>query len=336
MGKIDTDKISLVSQVIMFVGLLALLPLGLLPALLAGLLVYNIVVFGALRLGCLGVLPRMARATLLTLISLVVGALFVLGGMKFFSFINGDSESIVGVIQQMAIAVNSAQKSMPDWAQTYIPSDMDDWQRRFHAWLMTNAKTLSLFGRDAGMFLVHIVFGIIIGGMAALCVTTVDSKAPLTRAFEERTSYLNLAFRRIVFSQIRISALNTFLTGLFLAVFMPLVGYHLPLVKTMILVTFVVGLMPIIGNIISNTMIFLIALGVAPGAALAALIFLIVIHKLEYFVNAKIIGTRINAHAWELLISMLIMDAAFGTGGLVAAPIYYAYLKDELTGKKLI
>ncbi len=30
------------------------------------------------------------------------------------------------------------------------------------------------------------------------------------------------------------------------------------------------------------------------------------------------------------------MDAAFGIAGLVAAPIYYAYLKDELAHKKLI
>jgi hypothetical protein len=28
---------------------------------------------------------------------------------------------------------------------------------------------------------------------------------------------------------------------------------------------------------------------------------------------------------------MLVMEAAFGFGGVAAAPIYYAYLKDELT-----
>jgi len=27
---------------------------------------------------------------------------------------------------------------------------------------------------------------------------------------------------------------------------------------------------------------------------------------------------------------MLLMEAAFGIAGLIAAPIYYAYLKDEL------
>jgi predicted PurR-regulated permease PerM len=69
---------------------------------------------------------------------------------------------------------------------------------------------------------------------------------------------------------------------------------------------------------------------------LASLAYLVVIHKLEYFLNARIVGGRISARSWELLIAMLTMEAAFGMGGLVAAPIYYAYLKNELRAAKLI
>jgi predicted PurR-regulated permease PerM len=53
-------------------------------------------------------------------------------------------------------------------------------------------------------------------------------------------------------------------------------------------------------------------------------------------VNARIIGTRIKAWAWELLLAMLVMEAWFGVPGLIAAPIYYAYVKDELMMRKLI
>jgi len=67
-----------------------------------------------------------------------------------------------------------------------------------------------------------------------------------------------------------------------------------------------------------------------------SLIYLVLIHKLEYFLNARIIGARIEARAWELLIAMLIMEAAFGIPGLVAAPIYYAYLKTELRAEGLV
>jgi predicted PurR-regulated permease PerM len=70
--------------------------------------------------------------------------------------------------------------------------------------------------------------------------------------------------------------------------------------------------------------------------AIASLAFLVVIHKLEYFLNAKIVGARIRARAWELLVAMLVMESVFGIAGLVAAPIYYAYLKDELAARGLI
>jgi predicted PurR-regulated permease PerM len=46
--------------------------------------------------------------------------------------------------------------------------------------------------------------------------------------------------------------------------------------------------------------------------------------------NAKIIGTQINAKAWELLITILVMEALFGIPGLVAGPVFYACLKIEL------
>jgi len=69
--------------------------------------------------------------------------------------------------------------------------------------------------------------------------------------------------------------------------------------------------------------------------AMASLAYLVVIHKLEYFLNARIVGTRIHAAAWELLVAMVLMEAAFGINGLIAAPIYYAYLKDELSARGL-
>lgn len=106
--------------------------------------------------------------------------------------------------------------------------------------------------------------------------------------------------------------------------------------KTLIIITFIAGLLPIIGNLISNTVIVTVSLSESVLVALGSLTFLVVIHKLEYFLNARIIGSHIRARAWELLIAMLIMEAAFGITGLVAAPIYYAYLKDELRARGLI
>jgi predicted PurR-regulated permease PerM len=177
----------------------------------------------------------------------------------------------------------------------------------------------------------------VIGGLVALQQARPSRRsAPLTRALGERTLRFGKAFRRIVFAQVRISLLNTVLTAIYLLVLLPLGGIQLPLVKTMIAVTFIAGLLPVIGNLISNTVIVTLSLSHSLAAATGSLAFLVVIHKLEYFVNARIVGTEIRASAWEILVAMLVMEAAFGLPGVVAAPIYYGYLKNELSARGLV
>ncbi len=332
----DNHRITLTSYIFAVAALLGILWLGLLPALIGGLLVYNIVIFGAHRLAHVGVIPYTGKIILLLLIALVTITAFVVGGIAFASYITDGPESFGVLMQRMADVVTTGREYLPLWMHEYLPANIDEWQATAASWLRQNASLFSIVGMDTGLIVIHLIVGMIIGGMIALHPVAPSRRAPLAHALAERAATLGIAFRNIVFSQVRISALNTALTGIFLAFIMPALGYELPLVKTMIAVTFVVGLMPIIGNIISNTIIFLIALSVSSVAAIGALIFLIVIHKLEYFVNARIIGTRIRARAWELLIAFLVMDAAFGIPGLIVAPIYYAYLKDELNARKLI
>ncbi|MFH3862652.1 AI-2E family transporter, partial [Acinetobacter nosocomialis] len=110
----------------------------------------------------------------------------------------------------------------------------------------------------------------------------------------------------------------------------------LPFAKTLTILTFMFGLIPILGNLISNTLTFIAALTISLGLAGVALLYLVLVHKLEYFINAKIIGHKINANAWEILLAMLIFESIFGLSGLIAAPIFYAYLKLELKDARLI
>ncbi|HPU57156.1 MAG TPA: AI-2E family transporter, partial [Verrucomicrobiota bacterium] len=138
------------------------------------------------------------------------------------------------------------------------------------------------------------------------------------------------SFSRVIGAQIAISAINAVLTAIYL------VWNGFPWVMVLIFLTFLCGLLPIIGNIISNTLIVGVAFTISPSMALWSLVFLVVIHKLEYFLNARIVGSMIRAKAWELLCAMLVMESAFGLAGLVIAPICYAWLKDELSQRGLI
>jgi len=75
---------------------------------------------------------------------------------------------------------------------------------------------------------------------------------------------------------------------------------------------------------------------VSPVVGLACMMFLIAIHKSEIFINAKVIGKRTGTSTWELLAAMFVGEAIFGLPGLVAAPLFYAYAKQELQVAKLI
>ncbi|NTS33042.1 AI-2E family transporter [Phyllobacterium sp. BT25] len=334
---LTANRLTIASYVLSFIALIAVLELGLLSALLAGLLVYNVVHLSAPLLGRAGVDGRIAKTVALALLALVFILLIVAAVLGGVAFLSDGSEGIASLFKKMAEIIDTAQVHLPSWARDYFPSNLEELESVAAVWLREHAGQLQLVGREFGVLLIRIIIGMIIGGMVALSsVAPSRQLGPLAIALTDRIDHFSDAFRNIVFSQLRISALNTFFTGIFLVLILPSFGVELPLVKTMIAVTFIAGLLPVIGNLISNTVIVIVALSVSLFAALGSLAFLIVIHKLEYFLNAKIIGSRIKARAWELLLAMIVLEAWYGIAGLIAAPIYYAYLKDELKFRQLI
>ena len=201
-------------------------------------------------------------------------------------------------------------------------------------WLREHAAELQVIGKETGHTLAHVLIGMVIGALVSLReVQHGHIGGPLARGIARSAALLADAFRRVVFAQVRIAALNAVFTGIYLLIVLPALGVHLPFAKTMVAVTFVAGLLPIIGNLISNASIVVISLSQSPQIAGISLAFLVIIHKLEYFMNARIVGSQINASAWELLIAMLVMEASFGIPGVIAAPIFYAYLKTELAAR---
>ncbi|HEY4271487.1 MAG TPA: AI-2E family transporter [Candidatus Udaeobacter sp.] len=132
------------------------------------------------------------------------------------------------------------------------------------------------------------------------------------------------SFATVMGAQITISLINTALTAIFLlAAQMP----HAPL---LIATTFLCGLVPIAGNLVSNTIIAFVALTVSLKLAISALVFLVVIHKLEYLLNSKIIGDRIRNPVWLTLIALILGERLMGVPGLILAPVVLNYLRVEM------
>ena len=334
----DSSSASRIASYVLAAAMLLLvLGLHMLPALLAGLLVYELVQAMTPLLGQ-RISGDRARVLVVTVLgAIVVGLLIllVLGVISFFRNEIGNPELLWQ--QQLMPLVEKARQQLPAVLVDHLPDSVDDLRVGAAELARKHAGTLQLAGKEAVRLFVHILIGLVLGAIIALSHTRpAHQVGPLSAALGLRCRRLAAAFHNIVFAQVKISLINTVFTAIFLLGVLPLLGIHVPLAKTLVVVTLIVGLLPVVGNLLSNTAITIAALSVSLGVGIAALGFLLLIHKLEYFLNARIVGTQINARAWELLMAMLLMEAAFGLAGLIAAPIYYAYLKSELEAERLI
>ncbi len=136
------------------------------------------------------------------------------------------------------------------------------------------------------------------------------------------------SFSRVIGAQIIVSTINTAITGAFLL----WNGY--PYVAVIAALTFLCGLLPIVGNVLSNTLIVFVGFTISPRMALVALIFLMVIHKLEYFLNSKIVGDRIRNPMWLTLLGLVLGEKLMGVPGMVLAPVVLHYIKVEASQNK--
>ncbi|EPJ2807206.1 AI-2E family transporter [Pseudomonas putida] len=329
-------QITLASLIIVMAGLLLALPLKLLPSLLAGLLVFELVNMLTPRLQPLLAGQRARWLAVALLGTLVVSTLTLLIAGAF-SFLLHEAENPGASLDKFMALVERARGQLPPFIEGYLPASAAEFKVAIGDWIKSHLSDLQLVGKGMAHMFVTLLIGMILGAIIALQrIPDVSRRKPLAAALFERLNLLGKAFRNIVFAQIKISLLNTAFTGIFLAVVMPLFGVHLPLTKTLIVLTFLLGLLPVIGNLMSNTLITIVGLSLSIWVAAAALGYLIVIHKVEYFLNARIVGGQISAKAWELLLAMLVFEAAFGLPGVVAGPIYYAYLKSELKRAELV
>lgn len=145
----------------------------------------------------------------------------------------------------------------------------------------------------------------------------------------QRFRLLYRGFVTVMGAQIVISAVNTILTAIFVLVL------HLPYAVVVIGVTFLCGLVPVVGNLVSNTIVVGIGFTISPKTALLALVFLVLIHKLEYFLNSKVVGWRIRNPLWLTLLGLVVGERLLGIPGLILAPVVLYYIKLEAAAIKV-
>jgi predicted PurR-regulated permease PerM len=57
----------------------------------------------------------------------------------------------------------------------------------------------------------------------------------------------------------------------------------------------------------------------------------VVVHKLEYFLNSKIIGARIRNPIWLTLFGLIVGEKLMGVPGMILSPVVLNYLRVEMS-----
>jgi predicted PurR-regulated permease PerM len=252
-----------------------------------------------------------------------------------------------------AYFTRAAVKALPEAAEHSIPSasawaeareiplpftDFESLKTLLINSLKEEAHYLSNVARMAGNTGTALLF-ILIGIVAAVSLffnsqidlyrrshpTKNNLYSVLSKQVAQRFRDFYRSFATVMGAQITISLINTALTALFVVII------RLPYIPLVIAVTFLCGLLPIVGNLISNVIIVGLAFTISLKAALIALGFLVAIHKLEYFLNSKIIGDRIRNPIWLTLLGLIIGERLMGIPGMVLAPVVLNYLRLELS-----
>lgn len=195
------------------------------------------------------------------------------------------------------------------------------------------------FARAMTIQLVYLIMGVVVSISLFLNHKLDFDSFPIARrnnlyaqtATEIRSRFQTFfkSFAQVMGAQLLISSINTVLT----AVFLFFAG--VPHAALLTISTFLCGLLPIVGNLISNTLITGVAFTVKPEMALIALGFLITVHKLEYFLNSKIIGDRIKNPMWLTLLALILGERLMGIPGMILAPIILHYIKVETSKQEV-
>ena len=308
-----------------------------------GVLAVTIILAGVLHLGV---------PLLVVLFSyFALRQLYVLTKRKWLALILF-SIVVAGITGAGVYFTRAAILALPDVADTSIPPASAWAQKRQIELPFTDFETLrqavidalgqeahylrnvANFAKSATAVLVFSILGIVAAGSLFL-KTGLDPQRSTHQVknnlysiccdeVSSRFRDLYRSFATVMGAQITISLINTVLTAIFL------LAVRLPHAPLLIAVTFLCGIVPIAGNLVSNTVIVFVALTVSLKLAISALVFLVLIHKLEYFLNSKIIGDRIRNPVWLTLIALIIGEQLMGIPGLILAPVVLNYLRVEM------
>ena len=154
------------SWILMGMALFLVLRLHLLPALLAGFSVYELVQVLAEALKVVRIHRKQGKLAAVGILAALVVLLLMLAGTGIIAFVRADN--LTALLNKMADSLDSWRAALPDSIADQLPTDVDELRQSVVAWLRPHAGQLQHAGAEAGRTLAHILFGMGIGALVSL------------------------------------------------------------------------------------------------------------------------------------------------------------------------
>lgn len=240
-------------------------------------------------------------------------------------------ETLSDLLMTLARTLEQSKQYLPKNLPIDIPESVVELKHIVADAAKEHAAAVAGIGSGALHSLALVLVGWLVGGLAACAPHSDGENQPMFfKAWVGLWSRFVAAFTCVGFAQVKVASINTICMGIFLLAVAPMIGWHIPYAKTLVFLTFVCGLLPVVGNLISNTLTCVMALTVSIPAAVTSLAVLVVIHKAEYLIISKALGAETGTRVWELLIVLFAGELIFGMPGMVCAPIIYTFIRAEM------
>lgn len=309
------------SYALFILALFAVIRFELGPCLLAGLVSHMILDLTERRLCRAGVRPLFVRSVALGVFAILATAL----AWIFVEFLR------VG-LARLPVLLDTVLPRLTALSEQYGLALPADNALELRDLIVASAKeNASSVGKTSGLLtrgFFQIVGGVFAAVMRFLTPAGTDGGDSLYDAllgeFKARVALFVRSFELVVGAQLSISVANAILTAIFLWA----MGF--PLRTFLTLTTFVCGMVPIVGNILSNTIIVAAGLTISVKLAMIGLAYLVIIHKIAYVLNSRILGGSLGIPMWAILLGLVGGEAAMGVPGVLLAPALLHYARAEL------
>ena len=150
------------SWILAALAMLFSLRLHLLPALIAGLLVYELVHVLA-PLFARHTTTRRAKAAAIVVVSLFVVGIVSAASFGIVVFMKGEGGSLSALLAKMADIIEDSRSTLPAWVVEFLPSNAQGVRDTLSQWLREHASELQSIGKDTGHALAQVLIGMVIG-----------------------------------------------------------------------------------------------------------------------------------------------------------------------------